>query len=197
MFNDFLNESKISGRDIYNNSIDLEDVFADQYHKLTEVMVKSLKEKLIGKLLFFKISEENGEFRNATVRMRKIVDVKSDNTLSDSNIIFVDENGNEMNIYNTINSHTYYEVDPFIDELKKFIGKDVKFKKTRKFQKDIEVTTSVKDIIIIEDKESKDDQFAIISEKDEIVPLPTFTDINTLDIRISEIDPYGEEDWNS
>ncbi len=198
MFREFLNEAKVSGREIYNNELSFGNIFAEEYKKLTSRMVEVLKENLVGKLIFFKISQENGKFRNACVRMRRISDVKpcEDRPASDSNIIFVDDKGNEMNVYNTPFSHAYYEVEPFIENLKKFIGKDVKFKRERKFQKAIDVVTSVKDILIVEDEETKHDQFAILTEKGDIELLPVFTDINTLDIKISELDPYGEEDWN-
>jgi len=198
MFKKFLNEAKISGKNIFNDEIRFGNIFADEYMKLTSKMVEVLKDGLVGELIFFKISSENGKFRNATVRMRRIVDVKlcEKHPTSDSNIIFVDDKGNEMNVYNTLYSHTYYKVEPFIENLKKFIGKDVKFKRPRKFQKDIEISTSVKDILIVEDEETKNDVFAILSETNEIQLLPPFADINSIDIKISELDPYGEEDWN-
>lgn len=190
-FEDFLNESILSS-ELHKNVLYFNDIFAEEYKKLANNIVKILKENLVGKLIYFKVAKENGEFRNAKVRMRKIIDIKTTNDNKNENIIFVDDEHNEFEVFNTMYSHSYYEVEPHLRKLKELIGKRVKFKQPMKNSMDITVTTYVKDVII---NHSVDDTFAFISDDDKIIPLPVFYKISVEDIRITELDPYGEEDW--
>lgn len=193
-YRDFINETIMSSMELHENSFSFSEVFDKKWMELTDEIVKEMQ-ILIGNLLWFRISSENGKFKNAKIRMRNIKSVISSGDANDHNIIFIDDNDNKYEIFNSKGSHYYYDVEPHLEKFKNsFKNKRIQFKKPRKFQTDVTQQALVDDIFITENEENND-VFAIRDISGEIILLPTFYNIKSMEQIYSDLDPYGEEDW--